>query len=155
MPNGYAVFTILKFTIHISDPAYTDIYFLDPTDWNVYIDNSYAFVTPTWTNPWYWNYTWAPYSYSSLSWRWNFGFGSWGFSWGYGYPGWGYNPYWGLGRTMVSALGLGRSSPSPRLLSWTSSRMGITDGISVIRMVDERLTEIMVLQIVIVEEETL
>ena len=74
-----------KFTIHISDPAYTDIYFLDPTDWNVYIDNSYAFVTPTWTNPWYWNYTWAPYSYSSLSWRWNFGFGSWGFSWGYGY----------------------------------------------------------------------
>ena len=32
---------------------------------------------------------------------------------------------------------------------------GITDGISVIRMVDERLTEIMVLQIVIVEEETL
>ena len=71
-----------KFTIHISDPAYTDIYFLNPTDWNVYIDNSYAFVTPTWTNPWYWNYTWAPYSYSSLSWRWNFGFGSWGFSWG-------------------------------------------------------------------------
>lgn len=87
-----------KFTIHISDPAYTDIYFLNPTDWNVYIDNSYAFVTPTWTNPWYWNYTWAPYSYSSLSWRWNFGFGSWGFSWGYGYPGWGYNPYWGWAR---------------------------------------------------------
>lgn len=84
-----------KFTIHISDPAYTDIYFLNPSDWNVYIDNSYAYVTPTWTNPWYWNYMWAPYSYSSLSWRWNFGFGSWGFYWGYGYPGWGYNPYWG------------------------------------------------------------
>ena len=81
-----------NFTIHISDPAYTDIYFLNPLDWNVYIDNSYAYVTPTWTNPWYWNYMWAPYSYTSLSWRWNFGFGSWGFYWGY--P-WGYDPYWG------------------------------------------------------------
>lgn len=74
-----------KFTIHISDPAYTDVYFLNPTDWNIYIDNSYAYVTPTWTNPWYWNYMWAPYSYTGLSWRWNMGFGSWGFSWGYSY----------------------------------------------------------------------
>ncbi|MEG0949624.1 MAG: hypothetical protein RSF78_09770, partial [Bacteroidales bacterium] len=80
-----------KFTIHISDPAYTDIYFLNSSDWNVYVDDSYAWVTPTWTNSWYWNYMWAPYSYSSLSWRWN----SWG--WGWNSWGWGgcYDPFWG------------------------------------------------------------
>ena len=46
-----------RFTVHISDPAYNDIYFLNSFDWNVYIDGTYAFVTPTWTNPWYWDYT--------------------------------------------------------------------------------------------------
>ena len=81
-----------KFTIHISDPAYTDIYFLNSNDWNVYIDDSYAWVTPTWTNTWYWNYAWAPYSYTSWSWRWNFG---WGFNFGWSSPYWGYNPYGG------------------------------------------------------------
>ncbi|MCH5327681.1 MAG: hypothetical protein J1E02_01560 [Coprobacter sp.] len=90
-----------RFTIHISDPAYTDIYFLNSNDWNIYIDNSYAWVTPTWTNPWYWNYTWAPYSYTSWSWRWNHGFGLgwydpfWGHGPHWGYASWGYSPYWG------------------------------------------------------------
>lgn len=96
-----------KFVVSVSDPFYSDIYFLDNNDWNVYISDNYAWVTPTWTNPWYWNYTWAPYSYSSLSWRWNFGFGSWGFSWGYGYPGWGYNPYWGWAGPWYSHWGWG------------------------------------------------
>ena len=51
-----------KFVVSVSDPFYSDIYFLDNNDWNVYISDNYAWVTPTWTNPWYWNYTWAPYS---------------------------------------------------------------------------------------------
>ena len=68
-----------RYAINISDPAYTDIYFLDSNDWNVYIEGNYAWVTPTWTNPWYWNYMWAPYSYSSWAWRWNYGWTSWGF----------------------------------------------------------------------------
>lgn len=94
-----------RYAISIGDPAYTNIYFLDSNDWNVYIDGNYAWVTPTWTNPWYWNYMWAPYSYSSWAWRWNYGWTSWGFydpwyySYGWGYPyygyyGWGY-PYYG------------------------------------------------------------
>ncbi len=94
-----------RYAINISDPAYTDIYFLDNNDWNVYIEGNYAWVTPTWTNPWYWNYMWAPYSYSSWAWRWNYGWTSWGYydpwyysyGWGYPYPGyygWGY-PYHG------------------------------------------------------------
>lgn len=84
-----------KFTVHFSDPNFTDIYFLNSSDWNVYIDDNYAWVTPTWTNPVYWNYMWTPYSYSSLSWRWNAG---WGPSWGWGWNGgWGgcYDPFWG------------------------------------------------------------
>ncbi|MDX9747206.1 MAG: hypothetical protein RBT57_01765 [Paludibacter sp.] len=58
-----------KYTIHISDPQYTDIYFLNSNDWNVYVDGSYAWVTPTWTNPFWDNYFWRPYSYNSWYWR--------------------------------------------------------------------------------------
>ena len=78
-----------RFTVHISDPAYTDIYYLNSWDWNVYIDDTYAYVTPTWTNPWYWSYTWTPYSYYP-SWRWSTFYG-----YGYPYYGgfWG-DPYW-------------------------------------------------------------
>lgn len=88
-----------KYTVSISDPAYSSIYMLDSNDWNVYIDGSYAWVTPTWSNPWYWSYTWAPFSYSSLSWRWNWGWGSpyygWYDPWYYpgGYYGW-HSPYY-------------------------------------------------------------
>ena len=95
-----------RYAISISDPAYMDIYLLDSNDWNVYIEGPYAWVTPTWTNPWYWNYTWAPYSYSSMAWRWNYGWASaswayydpwrWSFGWNYPYYGWGY-PYYGWG----------------------------------------------------------
>lgn len=101
------VFHDPKYAVHISDPAYTDIYFLDSNDWNVYIDDSYAWVTPTWTNPWSWNFNWAPYSYTSFSWRLNpyfsVSWGGWGswydpyYSYGWGYPGWGRYPGWGWG----------------------------------------------------------
>ena len=102
-----------RYTIHISDPRYNDIYFLDSYDWNVYLDGSYAYVTPTWTNPYWWNYNYSPNS----SWGWGLGWNSywgrpyygsyWGsyYGWGYGgyydpwyssyYP-W-YNGYWGYG----------------------------------------------------------
>ncbi len=94
-----------RYVISISDPAYMDIYMLDNNDWNVYIEGPYAWVTPTWTNPWYWNYTWAPYSYSSMAWRWNYAWGAswgyydpwrWSFGWNYPYYGWSY-PYYGWG----------------------------------------------------------
>ena len=82
-----------KFVVSVSDPFYSDIYFLDNNDWNVYITDNYAWVTPTWTNPWYWDYMWSPYSYTSWSWRWTLG--PWGFSFGYDpfYYSWG--GYWG------------------------------------------------------------
>lgn len=86
-----------RFTVHFSDPAFNNLYFLNSSDWNVYIDDNYAWVTPTWTNPWYWNYMWSPFSYTSMSWRWGWGSPSWSFGWGpswtYG-PGW-YDPFWG------------------------------------------------------------
>ena len=36
-----------KFVVSVSDPFYSDIYFLDNNDWNVYISDNYAWVTPT------------------------------------------------------------------------------------------------------------
>ncbi len=86
-----------KYRVFIGDPAYNDIYFLNNFDWNVYVEDNYAYVTPTWTNPYWFDYTFSPNSY----WGWN--------RWGYGYPyyggyggyyGWGnypwaYNNYWG------------------------------------------------------------
>jgi len=87
-----------KFSIHISDPQYMDIYFLGDSKWNVYIDGSYAWVTPTWTNPYWFNYYWAPYSYSSWYWRTNpYAYHSWYYSnpWTYGLYGWtGYSPWY-------------------------------------------------------------
>ncbi len=78
-----------RFTVHITDPAYTEIYFLNSNDWNVYIDGTYAYVTPTWTNPWYWDYMWSPYSYWGPSWRWS------SYYWGWGYPYYGFGWSWG------------------------------------------------------------
>ena len=85
-----------RIAVHISDPAYHDIYFLDNDLWNVYIDPyNYAYVTPTWTNPYYWDYMYRPYSYSSWAWRWN-PYGAWGWNsyWGWNTH-WGWDPYWG------------------------------------------------------------
>lgn len=111
-----------KYTIHISDPQYSDIYFLDDNYWNVYVDGSYAWITPTWTNLFWDNYFWRPYSYNSMYWRnswyspyshynswyndpWSYGmygnyYGGWGGYYGgyypgyYGYGGSYYNNYW-------------------------------------------------------------
>lgn len=82
-----------KFTIFIGDPNYNDIYFLNNWDWNVYVDGSYAYVTPTWTNPYWFDYMYRPYSYGSWYWRNNF-FGSYYGGWG-GWPYYGYGNYYG------------------------------------------------------------
>lgn len=68
-------------------------------DWNVYSDGAWAYAFPTWSNPWYWNYsTWG-------DWYWNFGGPSW-YAWGgyrpwyggwYGGPYWGWNSWYGWG----------------------------------------------------------
>jgi len=76
-----------KYTIFIGDPNYNDIYFLDNFDWNVYVDGSYAYITPTWTNPYWFDYAYRPYSYNSWYWR-----NSWYSPYSY-YGGWGYNPW--------------------------------------------------------------
>ena len=94
-----------RITVQVGDPGYTDIYFLDNDLWNVYIDPyNTAYVTPTWTNPYYWDYMYRPYAYGSWTWRWN-PYGSWAWhnywDWNWGYtncwhcydPFWGY-PYW-------------------------------------------------------------
>jgi hypothetical protein len=84
-----------KYEIFIGDPRYNDIYFLNNYDWNVYVDGSYAYVTPTWTNPYWWNYNFSPYSYGS----WGFGFNNWYSPYSY-YSGlysspWGFDSFYG------------------------------------------------------------
>ncbi|MDR2840721.1 MAG: hypothetical protein LBV75_05600, partial [Paludibacter sp.] len=58
-----------KYTVFISDPNYNDIYFLDNNYWNVYIDGSSAYVTPSFSNPYWFDYMYRPYNYSSWAWR--------------------------------------------------------------------------------------
>jgi hypothetical protein len=104
-----------KYQIFIGDPRYNDINFLNNYDWNVYVDGSYAYVTPTWTNPYWWNYNLSPFSYWNNwnnPWGYNgmyggFGFGGYygfdglyGYGMGYPYYGYGYGygyPYYGYG----------------------------------------------------------
>lgn len=102
-----------KYRIFIGDPRYNDIYFLNDNDWNIYIDDSYAYVTPTWTNPYWWNYNFSPHGfgwgysswYSPFNYGWHspyysgwynpWGYG--GFGYGYGYGGFGYPYGYGYG----------------------------------------------------------
>ncbi|MDR3653059.1 MAG: hypothetical protein P4L34_08820 [Paludibacter sp.] len=100
-----------KYEIFIGDPRYNDIYFLNNSDWNVYVDGSYAYVTPTWTNPYWWNYNidpyfggfgWGGYGYGWNSpWGFNNFYGGYGlgdyYGYGYGYPYYGYGGYYGYG----------------------------------------------------------
>lgn len=98
-----------KYEIFVGDPRYNDIYFLDSFNWNVYIDGSYAYVTPTWSNPYWFNYNFNPYSYSN----WGFGFNNYFSPWGYdnfyggfGYGGYGYNGF-GYGGYGYGGFGYG------------------------------------------------
>jgi len=78
-----------KFTIHISDPDYMDLYFLDDYNWNVYIEGGYAWVTPTWTNPLWFDYYYRPFMYNSWYWRWSLYYPS----YSYWYSPWYYYPW--------------------------------------------------------------
>ena len=82
-----------KYRIFIGNSNYSDIYFLNNSDWNVYVDDFYAYVTPTWTNPYWFDYMYRPFSYNSWHWgsSWNSPYSFYG---GWGYNSWGYNP-WG------------------------------------------------------------
>lgn len=87
-----------RYSIHISDPGWNDIYFLNSWDWNVYVDGSYAWVTPTWTNNLWFDYHYRPYSYSSWYWRSSWGwphYGGWGGYGGYGWNSWSHGYYSG------------------------------------------------------------
>lgn len=62
-----------RYAIPISSPFYWDVvYGVHSWQWNVYEDGLYAYMFPTYSNPYWWN------------WRFN--------SFGWGYGGW-YNPY--------------------------------------------------------------
>jgi len=95
-----------KYTVFIGDPRYNDIFFLNNIDWNVYLDGSFAYVTPTWTNPYWWNYSFSPFggyggfggyglgrSFYSPFYGYNNFYDSWGYSGFYGGL-YGYGNYW-------------------------------------------------------------
>lgn len=89
-----------RYAIPVGSSLYWDLVYGPASfDWNVYSDGAWAYAFPTWSNPWYWNYTtWG-------DWYWNFGGPSW-YAWGgyspwyggwYGGPYWGWNSWYGWG----------------------------------------------------------
>ena len=86
-----------RYTITIADPGYNDVYFLDNNYWNVYMDGMYSTITPTWNNPYYWDYQYSPFSYNSWAWRYNWGYPSWGSYYGMGWSNPWYSGYYGWG----------------------------------------------------------
>lgn len=62
-------------------------------DWNIYMDNGYAYFVPTWTNPYYNDF------YYGLGFDWRRAHSRWSFGWHYGYNygwdlAWGYDPWY-------------------------------------------------------------
>ena len=134
-----------KYSIFIGDPGYNDIYFLNNSDWNVYVDDSYAYVTPTWTNPYWWNYNYGPmygswgynhyspdygfFGWNNYPWSYNnfYGYVGFGGYYGYGYPycyyggyyGYGGGNYWGYGTKQKN-----NDDSNQRLRNSTNSRLG-------------------------------
>lgn len=88
-----------RYAIPVGSPLYWDLVYGPASfDWNVYSDGAWAYAFPTWSNPWYWDY--SVYG----DWYWNFG-GPW-YAWGgyrpwyggwYGGPYWGWNSWYGWG----------------------------------------------------------
>lgn len=91
-----------RFRVFVGDPNYNDIYLLNDWDWNVYVDGSYAYVTPTWTNPYWFDYMYSPYTFGYNGWYWRnslynpYYYGSYYSPYYYGY-GYGYGNYYGYG----------------------------------------------------------
>ena len=84
-----------RFAVSISSPYYWDIvYGLNSWEWNVYVDDFYAYAFPTFSNPLWWDWRFN-YPYS---WRWGYSYWDWygwyGPSWSFGWGGWwGYPHY--------------------------------------------------------------
>ena len=111
-----------RFAVSISSPLYWDmIYMLPSWEWNVYVDDFYAYAFPTysnslwwdwrfnypygwgwgWHSPWYYSSWYSPWYYSSWYgpgyWGWgSYWGGYWGHPWHHHYYGGWYGPgYWG------------------------------------------------------------
>ncbi len=56
-------------------------------DWNIYVENGYAYYVPTWSNPYYYDF------YYGVGWNWRRHNWYWNYGWGY-YDPW-YSWYWG------------------------------------------------------------
>lgn len=76
------------YAIPVSSPFYWDVvYSLPSWDWNIYEDGIYAYVFPTYTNPWWWDWWWY-WGISGPRWYWG-----WYSPWYYG--SWYWSGYWG------------------------------------------------------------
>lgn len=89
-----------RFAVHISSPYYWDIvYGLDSFNWNVYVDGSYAWAFPTFSNSLWWDWTFSRPYWGYGAYPYGFYSGYWGIYNPYYYGGWyggWYNPYyWG------------------------------------------------------------
>ncbi|MBO7418817.1 MAG: hypothetical protein J6U14_07785 [Bacteroidaceae bacterium] len=76
-----------RFAISISSPYYWDIvYGYNSWEWNVFVDDYYAYVFPTWTNRLWWDWR-----FTTAGWGWyNTWYSPWYTSW---YGGWGWSPW--------------------------------------------------------------
>ena len=80
-----------RFAISISSPYYWDVvYGLNSWEWNVFVDDYYAYVFPTWTNR-----LWFDWRFSTAGWGWGWStwyhpwYTSWHSPWHFGwYGGW-------------------------------------------------------------------
>lgn len=91
-----------RFSVHISSPYYWDIvYGLDSFNWNVYVDGSYAWAFPTFSNSLWWDWRFSHPYWGYGAYPYGFYSGYWGIYNPYYYGGWyggWYNPYyWGPG----------------------------------------------------------
>ena len=91
-----------RFAVSISSPYYWDVvYGLNSWDWNIYVDDFYAYAFPTFTNRLWWDWRFNSYGMGwGSSWGYPYyggyygGYGSWGGYYG-GYPYYGYGLYGG------------------------------------------------------------
>ena len=88
-----------RYAIPVSSPLYWDVVYggaLWPSwDWNIYDDGIYAYVFPTTSNWYYWDYRMSyPFGWSAWGSPWSYHYGChWGHHWGY-YAGYHYGHMW-------------------------------------------------------------
>ena len=81
-----------RVAVPVSSPLYWDLaYTWSPYDWDVvYTDGYYAYVTPAWSNPYWWDWHYDPWRWHS-GWSWHVGWGTGGWHFGFG---WGWHAPW-------------------------------------------------------------